>query len=108
MTLLLVLAGGAAGALLRWAAGLLIGDRALPWPTITVNIAGAFLLGLLTALPTGPALTALLGTGLCGALTTWSTLAYQSTTLPPPKALLNVVLTIIAGCTAVWLGASLG
>lgn len=47
--------------------------------TTVVNVAGAFLLGLLGHLMArgslAPTPYALLGTGFCGALTTWSTLA---------------------------------
>lgn len=108
MTLVLVLVGGAVGALLRWAAEQAIRRADLPWATIAANVAGSFMLGLLTALPVPPALGTLLATGLCGALTTWSTLAYQSVTLPPLKALLNVGITLAAGLAAVWLGGSVG
>jgi hypothetical protein len=51
----------------------------LPWPTFTVNIVGAFLLGyfttrLLERLPLSSYRRPLLGTGLCGGLTTFSTI----------------------------------
>jgi CrcB protein len=62
--------------------------------------------GLGTALPAGAG--ALLGTGFCGALTTWSTFAYQSVDLVHRRrgrdALLNVSLTLAGGFAAVWLG----
>ncbi len=76
-------AGGAVGALTRvgatqaWPAA----AGSWPWATIAVNIAGAFVLGcLMTALRHGPlSIPAyrLLGTGFCGALTTFSTMQLQ-------------------------------
>jgi CrcB protein len=50
---LLVGAGGALGALARYGAGILFtraGWIAFPWSTLTVNIAGSFLIGLLAGL----------------------------------------------------------
>ena len=53
-----------------------------PWPTFTANIAGAFLLGyfttrLLERLPVSSYRRPLLGTGLCGGLTTFSTMQVE-------------------------------
>ena len=80
-----VFVGGAVGTLAR--AGL----EALaapdpgrwPWPTFIVNIVGAFLLGyfvtrLLERLPTSSYRRPLLGTGLCGGLTTFSTMQVET------------------------------
>ena len=54
-----------------------------PWPTFTVNIVGAFLLGyfatrLLERLPVSSYRRPLLGTGLCGGLTTFSTMQVET------------------------------
>lgn len=69
--------GGAVGAGLRHLAA--VGFRGALVGVFVANLAGAGLLGLLVAL--GGALPsfwfALLGTGLCGALTTYSTFAVQ-------------------------------
>jgi len=53
-----------------------------PWPTFAVNIAGALLLGYLITrlqerLPLSAYRRPLLGTGLCGALTTFSTMQVE-------------------------------
>jgi fluoride exporter len=53
-----------------------------PWPTFAVNIVGAFLLGyfttrLLERLPVSSYRRPLLGTGLCGGLTTFSTMQVE-------------------------------
>jgi fluoride exporter len=76
--------GGAAGALLRVAlarsnAG---GPGDWPWVTFAVNLAGAFLLGyfatrLQERLPLSAYRRPLLGTGFCGALTTFSTMQLE-------------------------------
>jgi CrcB protein len=54
-----------------------------PWPTFTANIIGAFLLGyfttrLLERLPVSSYRRPLLGTGLCGCLTTFSTMQVET------------------------------
>jgi CrcB protein len=82
--LLAVLAGGACGTLIR----ALLGDAithdagAWPWATLIVNVAGAFALGALVAViavrrVTSPYPRLLLGTGLCGGLTTFSTVQVE-------------------------------
>lgn len=53
-----------------------------PWATFTVNVAGAVLLGYFTTrlqerLPLSSYRRPLLGTGLCGALTTFSTMQIE-------------------------------
>lgn len=79
-----VFAGGAIGALFR--AGLVEAfpyqAGRWPWATFVANIAGAFLLGyfatrLQERLPLSAYRRPLLGTGLCGALTTFSTMQLE-------------------------------
>jgi len=75
-----VFAGGVAGALAR--AGLADAfpwnGRGWPWPTFALNVGGTLLLGYLATrlqerLPPSTYRRPLLGTGFCGALTTFST-----------------------------------
>ena len=80
-----IFAGGALGALARAALGTFaVPDPARwPWPTFTVNIVGAFLVGyfttrLLERLPLSSYRRPLLGTGLCGGLTTFSTMQVET------------------------------
>jgi fluoride exporter len=80
-----VFAGGALGTLARAALSTLaVSDPARwPWPTFTVNIVGALLLGyfttrLLERLPLSSYRRPLLGTGLCGGLTTFSTMQVET------------------------------
>src|SRR6202023_2562204 len=80
-----VFAGGAIGTVARAAlAEIAAPDPARwPWPTFAVNIVGAFLLGyfttrLLERLPLSSYRRPLLGTGLCGGVTTFSTLEVET------------------------------
>lgn len=71
------LAGGA-GALVRSGVDAALGARGPAWrATLAVNLAGSFLLGWASAaLPAGWA--AVVGTGFCGGLTTFSSACWQS------------------------------
>jgi fluoride exporter len=80
-----VFAGGALGTLARSALSALAVDNpaSWPWPTFAVNIVGAFLVGyfttrLLERLPLSSYRRPLLGTGLCGGLTTFSTMQIET------------------------------
>ncbi len=75
---IVVAIGGAAGAGTRWLVGDLAGFQTYPWATLTVNIVGAFILGLMVH----PARTERrelirvgVGVGFCGGLTTFSSFA---------------------------------
>jgi fluoride exporter len=80
-----VFAGGALGTLARAALSTLAIDDpgSWPWPTFTVNIVGAFFVGyfttrLLERLPLSSYRRPLLGTGLCGGLTTFSSMQVET------------------------------
>jgi CrcB protein len=79
---LAVAVGGFAGGALRYAVGLWLpgGAASFPWPVFLVNTAGAGILALLLVLvlevlPPTTYLRALVGTGFCGALTTFGSVA---------------------------------
>ena len=75
-----VFAGGCAGGLLRTVLvrGVAHSPGTWPWTTFLVNVAGALALGAIAARsPVGTTRRALLGTGACGALTTFSTLQLE-------------------------------
>jgi CrcB protein len=76
--------GGAIGALARYGLAQALPHRSgtWPWATLAVNVAGALALGYLTTrlqerLPPSAYRRPLLGTGLCGALTTFSTMQVE-------------------------------
>jgi CrcB protein len=114
---LLVIVGAMAGAPLRYLTDRAVQSRhdtVFPWGTFTVNMAGCLILGLVTgAVVAGGAssgLQLLLGTGLCGALTTYSTLSYETLRLAEEGARLfaaaNVVASVFTGLGAAFTGAA--
>jgi CrcB protein len=110
-SLTLVAVGGFVGALARYGISLLEPTRTGRWPiaTFAVNLAGAFILGvLLEALARSGAdagwrqhVRLLIGTGFCGALTTYSTLAVEADLLLRDRhtglALLYLLISLIGG-----------
>ena len=73
----LVAVGGAAGAVARWALLAAATPPQFPWPTLLVNLVGCGLLGILMGRRVRPSTLLLVGTGLCGGLTTFSTFAVE-------------------------------
>ncbi|MEV6929492.1 fluoride efflux transporter CrcB [Dactylosporangium sp. NPDC051485] len=111
MTLLLIALGAAVGAPLRYLTDRTVQskhDSVFPWGTLTVNVCGSLLLGLLAGLPASPAVSALLGTGFCGALTTYSTFSYETLRLAEGGhrfyAVMNIVASLVAGLGAAAIG----
>lgn len=111
MTALLVALGAAVGAPLRYLVDRAVQARlgtGFPWGTLTVNVAGSLILGFVIRLPGDAATTALIGTGFCGALTTYSTFGYETLRLARAgtrlAALANVLVSVLAGLGAAGLG----
>lgn len=113
--------GGAIGANLRY--GLTefakrLYPVAFPWGTLAANVLGSLLLGLVAGWFAGPLTPTrhswrlLLGVGLCGGFTTFSTFSLETLTLirlgRPGIAFLYVLVSVSAGFGAVWLGSRLG
>ena len=118
MNWLLVIAGAVVGAPLRYLTDRAVQSRhdsVFPWGTFAVNVTGCLILGLLTgAVAAGAAgahLQLLLGTGLCGALTTYSTFSYETLRLTETGARLyataNAVASVVAGLGAAFAGVAL-
>ena len=101
--------GGALGSVARVGV-----DAAVPvtpgsWPvaTLAVNVSGALLLAVVLARLRDPRLQALLGTGVLGAWTTFSTLAVELDVLlrtAPVVAVAYAATSVAAGLVAVRLG----
>ncbi|WP_310784939.1 fluoride efflux transporter CrcB [Mycobacterium sp. Z3061] len=113
-----IFAGGALGSLARAAlATLAVPDPGRwPWPTFVVNILGAFLVGyfttrLLERLPLSSYRRPLLGTGLCGGLTTFSTMQVETIKMVEHGhwvlAATYTVVSIVLGLVAVYLATAL-
>ena len=118
MSLFLVIAGAAVGAPLRYLSDRAIQtrhDTVFPWGTFTVNVLGSLMLGIIAgAVAAGgasPQVQLALGTGFCGALTTYSTFSYETLRLLEDDARLfaaaNVVASIVAGLGAAFLGVAI-
>jgi CrcB protein len=88
----------------------------IPWATLTVNVAGSFVLGVLATLfvdRIGPSrrLRPLLATGLCGSFTTFSTFAVEVDLRlrsgDVAAGLVYAVSSVVAGLAAIVAGAAL-
>jgi fluoride exporter len=89
-------------------------DSVFPWGTLAVNVLASFVLGLVTgaAGELSPTVAAVVGTGFCGALSTYSTFSYETLRLLENRARLyavaNVVVSLAAGLGAGALGWAAG
>ena len=110
---LMVGIGGFIGSVCRYLIGLLPieTNSGFPIKTLLINIAGSFLIGLITALAVknkdlNEQLVLLLKVGVCGGFTTFSTFAYESTDLMKSghavTALIYVCTSVIMGVLAVY------
>ncbi|MCV2396252.1 CrcB family protein [Actinotalea sp. M2MS4P-6] len=118
MTLWLVALGGGLGAGSRFVVDGLIrarSSRPLPVATMTINVVGSLLLGLLTGLVVfhhvaGPWIT-IATTGFCGGFTTFSTAMVEAVRLVQVgelrAAATSVLGTLVAGVGAAALGVGL-
>lgn len=119
--IILVMMGGAVGSALRYLVGALWQvpsamsqvQGSFPWPTFMVNVVGSFVLGAVAVfsqhqdvLSRHQAL--LLGTGLCGGFTTFSTFSVETISLIEQQRLdlvaVYITTTIITTLAAAWLG----
>lgn len=114
MTWLAVAAGGALGACARYGVSLVLPgvSGGFPWATLAVNVLGCAVLGWLLADPSrfaaSPDVRTFLGTGVCGALTTFSTFSVEAVVLvqrnEPGHAALYVASSLVVGFAAAAVG----
>jgi fluoride exporter len=118
MTLLLVALGAAVGAPLRYLTDRFIQarhDSIFPWGTLTVNVAGSFIFGVLVGMAMAgrldSAIATVLGPGFCGALTTYSTFGYETLRLAEDGshflAGVNIAISLLAGLGAAFIGVAI-
>ncbi|MCX5599177.1 fluoride efflux transporter CrcB [Streptomyces phaeochromogenes] len=117
MNWVLVIVGGMVGAPLRYLTDRAVQSRhdtVFPWGTFAVNVVGCLILGMLTGAAVAGAasshLQLLLGTGLCGALTTYSTFSFETLRLAEDGlrlyAAANVIASVVVGLGAAFAGVS--
>jgi CrcB protein len=115
---LAVSAVGSVGACLRYVVDGSIAarrDGRFPVGTLTINLTGSFVLGVITGLalyhafPETPKV--VMGAGFLGAYTTFSTFAFETVTLANEgerrAAIANVFVTVLGGCVAAAAGLAL-
>ncbi len=112
--------GGAVGSLLRYQTGRWLTHifgpavmTAFPWATLTVNVVGSLVMGLLAGLlarhgQQGETLRLLVGVGLLGGFTTFSAFSLEMMLLiergQPALAISYAAISLFAGLTALYIG----
>ncbi|MGI2031888.1 fluoride efflux transporter CrcB [Rhizobium panacihumi] len=119
-SMILVAVGGAVGSVFRYQVGLwalrLFGPL-FPWGTLLINIAGSFVIGLLTEMILrrfggSTEMRLLLVTGLCGGFTTFSSFSLEFVGLVErgaiPMAIAYVAASVILSIAGTFLGLFIG
>ncbi len=118
MIVLMVALGAAFGAPARYLIDREVQSRhssVIPWGTFTVNVAACLVLGLVTGAAADARVAALIGTGFCGALSTYSTFSFETMRLGErgerARAAIYLASSLVAGFAAAavgwWLASSL-
>jgi CrcB protein len=107
--------GGALGTTDRLIVDALVGTPVGTWDAgiAVANVTGAFFLGVIALYPFRRRhpheVRAFAGTGVMGAYTTFSALNLAMVDgSPRPDAVLGIIVSIVGGCAAAWLGLRLG
>lgn len=87
-------------------------ESAFPWGTWVINVSGSFVLGLITGLSLhdglSPHIVTVLGTGVCGGYTTFSTFNFETIRLTEDGSLVGAVGNIVGSIAAGLLAAGAG
>lgn len=113
---LAIVLGGALGSFLRFAMNVPVSarfGRAFPWGTLSINVIGSFLIGLLAVLlverwDVSPAVRLGLMVGVLGGGTTFSSFSLEVVNLVQNGALLRAMLYVLASVTVCVLAAAAG
>ncbi len=115
MTVLMIAIGAAIGAPARYFADRAVQSRhdtVFPWGTLSVNLLASLLLGVLAGAAVARSVADLIGTGFCGALSTYSTFSFETVHLAQRgarfHAMANAAVSIVGGIGAAALGWSIG
>ena len=116
MRLVLVLVGGGLGSAARYLAGVWIARHlgaAFPWGTLSVNVAGSFLIGLLATVADeaggiGPHARVFLVVGVLGGFTTFSSFSLETWRLAEQHRLGWAALYVLASVALSLAGLALG
>jgi len=108
--------GGALGSVLRFAMNEAVSarfGRAFPWGTLSINVIGSFLIGLLAVmlverLEVSPAVRLGLMVGVLGGFTTFSSFSLEVVNLMQNGAFLRALLYVVASVTVCVLAAAAG
>lgn len=105
------MAAAGLGAVVRYGVGVAL-NREFPWGTLTVNLAASLLLGIVAEADMGDAATVVVGVGMLGALSTWSTVANEAAVMARDDegrlALAYLALTVLSGIVMAWIGLQIG
>lgn len=111
--LLLVGLGGSLGSMIRYGTSLLIRSKLFPFATLSVNIIGCFIIGLVFAMSIKEESISdnwklFLATGICGGFTTFSAFSLENLGLLQSGrigiAMIYIILSIVLGIAATFLG----
>src|SRR5687768_4002295 len=111
--LLLVGLGGGLGSMLRYAAYLLVDAKSYPWATLTINIIGCFIIGIILAISLKDESFSnnwklFLATGICGGFTTFSAFSAENMAMlqngKTAIAAIYIAVSVVLGIAASFLG----
>jgi CrcB protein len=107
--------GGSLGAVSRYLVDGTVQDRStgpLPLGTLTVNLVGSLVMGFVTGLFVFAGIShkwvAVVGTGFCGGLTTWSAASWETVRLMEEREWTSALVTAFGGLVASCLMAGVG